>query len=370
MNHKKRIAVGMSGGVDSSVAAALLKEEGHDVVGIAMEIFDDSTEASPGQKHGCYGPDEKEDIELAGTVCERLGIPFHVIDLKKEYSEHVIDYFRREYLAGRTPNPCITCNRKVKFGFLLEKAREAGIDFTLFATGHYARIIRAGPYPFLARAVDKSKDQSYFLYALKPEQLDETLFPLGALTKQEVRKIAREKGLDTADRPESQDFMGGGDYKGLFEEGEIQEGDIVDEAGKCLGQHNGIIHYTVGQRRGLGISAEKPLYVKGIDPEHNRLVVGERQSLLSDGLVASDVNLTVVKVHELPFRANVKIRLRHEAAGSTLYPDDEKGVSVAFDKPQIAVTPGQSAVFYLGDMVLGGGIIERAVGPGDKSGSP
>lgn len=369
MNQKKRIAVGMSGGVDSSVAAALLKEEGHDVVGISMEIFDGSRSATPGRKHGCYGADEKEDIELAGAVCNRLGIPFHVIDLKEEYREHVIDYFRQEYLAGRTPNPCITCNRKIKFGFLLEKAREAGIDFDLFATGHYARTVRAGACCFLARAVDKSKDQSYFLYTLALEQLEETLFPLGGMTKMDVRKIAREKGLDTADRAESQDFMGGGDYEGLFEEGEIREGDIVDEAGQCLGQHNGIIRYTIGQRRGLGISAGKPLYVMGIDPEQNRLVVGEKSSLLSAGLVASNVSLTGIKMHELPFRAKVKIRLNHEAADSTLYSGGENSVKVVFDKPQNAVTPGQSAVFYLGDMVLGGGTIEKAIGSGDESGS-
>ena len=370
MDQIKRIAVGMSGGVDSSVAAALLKDEGHEVVGIAMEIFDGSPMAIPGQKHGCYGPDEKEDMELAGAVCKRLGIPFHVMDLREEYRKHVLEYFRREYLAGRTPNPCVTCNRKIKFGFLLEKARQAGIDFSMFATGHYARIVRAGPFPFLAKAVDHAKDQSYFLYALKPEQLAETQFPLGGLTKVKVRQIAREKGLDTADRAESQDFMGDGDYEGLFEAGEMQGGDIVDEAGNLLGTHDGIIRYTIGQRRGLGIAAPKPLYVMNIEPERNRLVVGEKERLFSEGLVATGVNLTGVKMQELPFRAKVRIRLKHDPAGSTLYPNGENSVKVVFDKPQVAVTPGQAAVFYLGDMVLGGGIIDTAIGSGDGIGSP
>lgn len=360
----------MSGGVDSSVAAALLKDEGYEVVGIAMEIYDGSTMVNPGRKHGCYGPDEKEDVELAGAVCKRLGIPFYAIDLREEYRKHVLDYFRQEYLAGRTPNPCVTCNRKIKFGFLLEKAREAGIDFTTFATGHYARIVRAGPSPFLARAADQAKDQSYFLYALTPEQLARTLFPLGGLTKDMVRRIAREKGLETADRVESQDFMGDADYEGLFAEEEMQGGDIVDEAGECLGTHTGIIRYTIGQRRGLGIAAPKPLYVMDIQPEKNRLVVGEKERLLSAGLVATGVNLTGVTMRELPFRAKVKIRLKHEPAASTLYQNREESVKVVFDQPQVAVTPGQAAVFYSGDMVLGGGIIGTAIGMGDGCGSP
>ena len=249
MKHKRaRVAGGLSGGIDSSIAAALLKEKGYDVVGITMKTFDASMPVTEFVKHACFGPGEQEDIKAAAGICRKLGIPFHVIDLKDEFRDHVIEYFRSVYLAGRTPNPCVVCNRRLKFGFLLEKAKAMGVDFEFFATGHYAQRLESGGRFLLKRAADLSKDQTYFLYALTPEQLSHTLFPVGEYTKPQVREMARSLGLETADRPESQDFVSGTDYSYLFNEEEIKEGDIVDEKGNILGRHRGIIHYTVGQR--------------------------------------------------------------------------------------------------------------------------
>lgn len=358
----------MSGGVDSSVAAALLKEQGHEVVGISMAIYDAGIPVKNEGKHGCYGPEEKEDMAVAAAVCRKLGIPFHVLDLRKEYRECVINYFRHEYVSGRTPNPCIVCNRYVKFGFLLQKALETGISFDIFATGHYARIVRVGNQHALRKAADRSKDQSYFLYALTPAQLAGTIFPLGTLTKARVREIARNMGLENADRRESQDFAASGDYSVFFRSHDAGEGDIVDQDGKLLGKHQGIIHYTVGQRRGLGISSDTPLYVIDIDPERNRLVVGEWESIFSRGLIVSDVVPPFFHDYDLPLRAKVKIRLRHREAEGTVYRHDGHRARILFEEPQMSVTPGQSAVFYKEDMVLGGGIIEQAIRHGGAIG--
>jgi tRNA-uridine 2-sulfurtransferase len=361
MNKKVRVAVGLSGGVDSSVAAALLKEKGFDVVGLCMENYDGSLDIKASGRHACYGSDEKDDIESAAAVCRALGIPFHSIDMKIEFKERVIDYFRAEYLKGRTPNPCIVCNRSLKFGFLLEKARNIGIDFDFFATGHYARVVEEGGRYLLKRPVDLSKDQTYFLYGLTPKQLAGIMFPLGEYTKKEVREIARSLGLKTSDRPESQDFITGNDYSPLFAAGEIMPGDIVDESGSVLGRHHGIIHYTIGQRKGLGIPARRALYVSGIDVEKNRIVVSEKESLFSKGLKAGWINLISVDRLEGPCRALVKIRLQHQGAEAVVSPCDEDRIKVIFDEPQLSITPGQSAVFYTGDAVLGGGIIEESV---------
>ncbi len=351
----------MSGGVDSSVAAAILKEKGYEVMGITMKIFDGSVALEESQRHACFGPGEKEDVDMAALVCKRLGVPFHQIDLREEYREYVIEYFRNEYLAGKTPNPCIVCNQRVKFGFLLDKARAAGIDFELFATGHYARIVESEGRFLLKRAVDLSKDQSYFLYTLTPGQLSSTLFPIGAYTKKKIREMAGSLGLQTATRPESQDFIVGGDYSILFAGNEVKGGDIVDQGGNILGRHRGIIHYTVGQRRGLGISSERPLYVTRIDAQGNRVVVGEREELFSDGLVAANLNLIAIDRLDRAYPVKAKIRLKHKEAGATLSPHGDNRARIVFDKPQISVTPGQSVVFYSGDVVFGGGIIERAI---------
>ena len=361
VDKKASVAVGMSGGVDSSVAAALLKENGYDVIGLSMEIFDGSVTVKDSNRHACYGPDEKEDMETAASICKKLGMEFHIIDLRKEYRRYVIDYFRKNYLEGNTPNPCVVCNHRLKFGFLLEKAREAGVEFQFFATGHYARIENSGGRFLLKRATDLSKDQSYFLYALTSEQLSHTLFPLGEYTKREVRAMARSLGLESADRRESQDFISGGDYSPLFREEEVREGEIVDENGTILGKHRGIIYYTVGQRRGLGIASDKPLYVTTIDAQDNRIVVGRKSDLASEGLIARDVNLIALDRIDRPYKVKAKIRLKHREADATIFPHDRDKLRLLFDEPQMAVTPGQSAVFYSGDTVLGGGIIESVV---------
>ncbi len=351
----------MSGGVDSSVAAALLKNKGYGVVGIAMEIFDGSVALKSSDKHACYGPEEKEDIDSAASVCKNLEIPFHVIDLKKEFRRHVLDYFRNEYLQGRTPNPCVVCNQKLKFGFLLEKATKAGINFDLFSTGHYARIVESGERFLLKRAKDISKDQSYFLYMLTPQQLSTTLFPLGEYSKRQVRDIARSLGLETSDRPESQDFISGGDYTALFEKKDIKEGDIVNEKGDILGRNRGIINYTVGQRKGLGIASHRPLYVVKIDAKRNRIVAGEKERLFSKVLIASDLNFISIDGLERPFKVKAKIRSKHKETDAEIFSYLNSKVKVIFKEPQLSVTPGQSVVFYEDDVVLGGGIIEEVI---------
>ena len=361
MIEKMRVAVGLSGGVDSSVAAAQLKKDGHDVIGITMAIFDGSLAIKESHKHACYGPGEKEDVEKAASVCRKLDIPFHVIDLKAEYRCYVLDYFRDEYLEGRTPNPCVICNKKLKFGFLLEKAKRAGIRFEAFATGHYAAIVEAGGRHLLKKALDGSKDQTYFLYTLTPKDLSRILFPLGGVTKEQVREMARSIGLDTAGDPESQDFIAGGDYAALFTKDEIKEGDIVDEKGDILGKHRGIVHYTIGQRRGLGIAARQPLYVVKIDAETNRITVGDRENSFSEGLIATDLNLLTLEKLDRPYNVNAKIRLNHREAAATVFPLEDGKVKVLFEAPQMSVTPGQSVVFYTGDIVFGGGIIEQAL---------
>jgi tRNA-specific 2-thiouridylase len=360
-NKPVKVAVGLSGGVDSSVAAALLKEKGYDVIGLSMEIYDGSVTIPGSGKHACYGPDEKEDIASAAAVCEKLKIPFHVIDLKKEFGKHVIEYFRNEYLKGRTPNPCIVCNHRLKFGFMLEKAKEIGIDFDKFATGHYARITESDRTFLLRRSLDPSKDQTYFLYALRQEQLSHTMFPLGEYNKNEVKKLARSMGLKTSERPESQDFISGGDYSPFFRSGEIKEGDIVNENGDVLGRHKGVIHYTIGQRRGLGISSPTPVYVSRIEAGKNRVVVSNKDSLLSKGLIAGNVNLISIDRLTAPRRVKVKIRLQHQGAFARLSAVNKDSAEILFEKPQLSVTPGQSAVFYDGDTVVGGGIIEKAI---------
>ena len=356
----KKVAVGLSGGVDSSVTAALLKKEGCEVSGLSMQIYDENIKIDAAGKNACYGPNKKNDMASAISVCKTLGIPFHIVDLKKEFSDHVIEYFRNEYLRGRTPNPCIVCNRMLKFGFLLKKAKDLGLEFDKFATGHYARIVEEGGRYLLKKPVDASKDQTYFLYSLSQEQLREIMFPLGGYTKKDVRAIARSIGLDTSEKPESQDFISGGDYTPFFKKDEINEGDIVNKEGRILGKHKGIIYYTVGQRKGLGIAAPNPLYVLEIDVENNRIIVGNQSEIMAKGLIGKDINLISIDKLKKPVRVDVKIRVQHKATPAVLTDLGEGRVEVVFDEPQLAVTPGQSAVFYDGDIVLGGGIIEKA----------
>ncbi|MBI4773827.1 MAG: tRNA 2-thiouridine(34) synthase MnmA [Deltaproteobacteria bacterium] len=360
-NTGTRVAVGLSGGVDSSVAAALLPREGYDVLGLTMEIFDGAGAPGGGERHSCYGAGEKEDVESASTICEQLRIPFHTIDLRKEYREHVIDYFKKEYLAGRTPNPCVVCNRELKFGFLLRKAEESGVDFDYFATGHYARLVHKGGRFLLKKSADPLKDQTYFLYTLTNEQLSRTLFPVGAYTKQDVKEIARSLNFQSVHRPESQDFIAGDGYSSLFGQHEVKIGDIVDEKGNILGRHRGIIYYTVGQRRGLGVPFHQPLYVLKIDAERNRIVVGLKEALFAEGLIATDIRLFAVDELDRPYKVKAKIRLNHKETAATVAPYELGKVLIRFDEPQASVTPGQSVVLYSDDLVFGGGIIERAL---------
>lgn len=357
------MAIGLSGGVDSSIAAYLLKQQGFTVIGLTMQIWDGTLPLPDEGRSGCFGPGEPRDIECARSLAERLGIPHHVISLAPEYSREVLDYFRNEYRAGRTPNPCVRCNRTMKFGLLLDRARAMGIEFGKFATGHYARVDQhpgTGRW-LLRRSRDETKDQTYFLSRLSQEQLSQVVFPLGSLAKQEVKALARTIGWpELADKQESQNFIESKDYGVLFGTQEQLPGPIVDTSGRLMGQHRGIIHYTVGQRKGLGIGgAADPVYVVRIDACSNTLVVGHYSELFRDRLTAADLNWisTEIPLHQ-PTRIQAKIRQQHKEAPATLLGSDTAGtVEVLFDEPQMSVTPGQVVVFYDGDLVIGSGII-------------
>ena len=350
-------AIGLSGGVDSASAAFLLLQTGHSVAGVTMRIWDGSVNMPASSRQGCFGPDEEEDVAAAGAVCQYLGIPFIEVDLRAEYHHHVLDLFRTEYRLGRTPNPCVLCNPLLKFGFLCQKARQQ-ISFDRFATGHYARIVQRKGRLYLCRGADPRKDQTYFLYRLSQEQLAQTFFPLGDWTKERVRELALQQGLPVASRPESQDFIGT-HYNVLFSPSETPSGDIVDEEGRVLGHHEGIVHYTVGQRKGLRIASTEPWYVLRIEPQTNRVVVSRRSHMFFPGLIA-DHAVWATELHPgTTFRAAVRIRQKHTEAPANVEIIDAVTFRVMFDDPQLAVTPGQSAVIYDGDVVLGGGIIRE-----------
>lgn len=355
----------MSGGVDSSIAAYLLKQQGYEVVGLTMQTWDGTVPLPASSKPGCFGPGEAQDIESARAVAARLGITHHVVSLASEYKAEVLQYFRKEYLAGRTPNPCVRCNRQVKFGLLLERARAHGVEFDLFATGHYARVMydEARGRHVLMRGKDPRKDQSYFLSHLVQEQLQQLLFPLGERDKDEVRRIASDLGwTDLLDKPESQDFIECDSYGVLFEPEDARPGPILDAEGNVLGQHEGIIHYTVGQRRGLRIGGKpRPLYVTGVSGKDNSVRVGERESLFSDRLLATNVNwIALSGPPSEPLEAMAKVRQQHRAAAARITScnvEGQPGVEVVFREPQMAITPGQTVAFYDGDVVLGAGTI-------------
>lgn len=358
------LAVGLSGGVDSSIAAYLLKQQGFNVIGLTMQIWDGTLPLPDEGRSGCFGPGEPRDIECARALAGRLGIPHHVVSLAPEYSREVLDYFRNEYRAGRTPNPCVRCNRTMKFGLLLDRARAMGIQFDKFATGHYARVEQnadTGRW-LLRRSLDETKDQTYFLSRLSQEQLSRVVFPLGTLTKQEVKALARAIGwAELADKQESQNFIESKDYGVLFGTQEQRPGPILDTRGQLLGQHRGIIHYTVGQRKGLGIGGTAdPLYVVRIDACSNTVVVGSHSELFSNRMRASDLNWVAPPPPLLkPTRIEGKIRQQHKQAPAILERVEAgEAVEVLFDEPQMSVTPGQVAVFYDGDLVIGSGIIE------------
>jgi tRNA-specific 2-thiouridylase len=356
-----RVIVAMSGGLDSSVAAALLKEEGHEVIGVTMKIWDGELFSEQGFGRGCYGPDKK-DIDEARTIAQTLDIPFHVFDLRQEFKAEVLDYVRHEYTSGRTPNPCIRCNRRVKLGILVEKAQESGIAFDYVATGHYVRIgwDENKHRHLLKRAMDLQKDQSYFLFSLSQEQLGRTLFPLGNYSKLEVRRIASGIGIGVNDKPESQDFVQGGYYSLLG--GAAQLGPIFDRNQNVLGEHRGIPFYTIGQRKGLGLSAREALYVTSIDPERNAIQVGHKEDIYSNELTCSGLNWISIRGLEDPITVKAKIRYSHTEADAIVTPIAGDKAHVRFRKPQMAITPGQAVVFYDRNVVVGGGIIERHQG--------
>jgi tRNA-specific 2-thiouridylase len=355
--HGTRIVVAMSGGVDSSVAAALLEEQGYDVVGLSMQLYDQREgEAAFGS---CCSIDDLHD---ARRVASALDIPHYIVNLERRFEETVIADFVREYLAGRTPLPCAHCNSDLKFAELLDRAAALGADSV--ATGHYARVVRdaaAGRWRLL-RGVDPSKDQSYFLFSLTQAQLAHAVFPLGDLHKTAVRELARAHGLPVAEKPDSQEicFVPGNDYAAVVEKrapGAARPGPVVDTAGHTIGQHGGVHHFTIGQRKGLGIAAATPLYVIRIDAPSRTVVVGPKKALERTTLDAATVSWIAAPEPAGPVRATVQIRYRHPAAPATVSPLGAGRARVEFDQPQLAVTPGQAVVFYEGDEVLGGGWI-------------
>jgi tRNA-uridine 2-sulfurtransferase len=369
----ERVAVAMSGGVDSSVAAAILKDRGYEVVGFSMQLWDQKRNHSGTdvQKAGrCCSLDDLYD---ARTVAARLQIPFYVINLQKEFEDKVVRSFIENYRDGLTPSPCVLCNSHLKFDRLLDMATE--VEATHVATGHYARVESdesSGAYSLL-RGLDLDKDQSYFLFELRQDQLARAMFPLGDLRKAEVRRIARGFGLEVSEKPESQEicFVPDGDYASFIERhyGEVlgtekkatpfREGEIVDETGNLLGRHPGIHHFTIGQRRGLGIAHSEPLYVIEIQPGENRIVAGTKSRATAVTCRVVRLNWIMAPVPETPIRALARIRSRHRAASATIIPGIDGSATVEFDEPQLAVSPGQACVFYQGDRVLGGGWIDR-----------
>lgn len=352
----KRVVVAMSGGVDSSVAALLLQRQGFDVVGVTMKLYGLDQAGLPDYYRGCCTVD---DVEDARVVCHRLGVPHYVMNLQQEFQTFVIDYFCSEYQKGRTPHPCIACNDKIKFNFLARRASVLQADYV--ATGHYARI-EAGPAGLsLKKGRDAAKDQSYVLYGMGQEELARSLMPVGAYSKDQIRQMALEADFPNADKPDSQDicFIPFGDYKAFLKERIAPaSGDIVDAAGLVLARHGGIEMFTVGQRRGLGMSGGDPLYVLRLEPETNRVVVGPESDLYRDQFWVSRVNYVSGTPPEGTIQVGVKIRYKFEEAEADLRPAPG-GAMIKFSQPQRAITPGQAAVFYRGDQVLGGGIIER-----------
>jgi len=369
---RQKVVVAMSGGVDSSVAACLLVEQGYEVVGLFMRTGVASVQG-PGESatnrgtnialsqrphQGCCSASDAAD---ARYVAGLLDIAFYALNFQRDF-EGIIDYFSDEYARGRTPNPCVVCNDRLKFGRLVEYADHIGAD--AIATGHYARIERRSGRPVLFRARDRAKDQSYVLFGLDRSTLDRVMFPIGDLEKSEVRQIAARLNLPNRDKPDSVDicFVPDRDYARVVEQHRpeaFREGDMVDGQGRVLGRHRGVAWYTVGQRRGLGVAVGYPLYVTDVDADSNTITVGSDADLLCEALIADRVNF-LVDLPDGSFRAQVKIRYLHEAVPATVHPQGDKTVRVVFDEPQRAVTPGQAAVFYDGDVVIGGGWIDRS----------
>jgi tRNA-uridine 2-sulfurtransferase len=359
-----RVMVAMSGGVDSSVAAGLMMEEGHEVIGFTMKLRDATPEERGGEKGSCCSPDDLMDARVA---CDALGIPHYVIDYRDLFKREVIEPFAEAYLKGQTPNPCVNCNNSVKFDPLLERAKALGAE--QLVTGHYARIEQEGPGRYaLYRGRDRNKDQSYFLFGISQEAMSMTRFPLGHLTKDEVRQEAKRLGLPNWDKADSEDicFVPHGDYARVVEElvGEErvpQAGPIVDLKGRVVGQHQGLHHYTIGQRRGLQVATGERVYVVDIKPESRTLVVGPAEALKVDGLVARGCEWAGGEPPIGALEVSAQIRYRHMGAEATLIARGDSAEAY-FSVPQPAVTPGQAVVFYQGERVVGGGWIERPLG--------
>ncbi|MEW9093826.1 MAG: tRNA 2-thiouridine(34) synthase MnmA [Clostridiaceae bacterium] len=355
---KKRVVLAMSGGVDSSVAAHLLLKEGYEVIGVTMQIWDEDQEYEE-REGGCCSLSSVND---ARRVAYKLGIPFYVMNFKEEFKEKIITNFVGEYLKGRTPNPCIACNKYIKFDSFLKRALNLGADY--IATGHYAKIEKHNDRYVIKKGIDLTKDQSYVLYNFTQFQLEHTLLPCGDFTKKEIRAIGKEIGLSVHDKKDSEEicFIPDDDYGRFIEKQigeEIKEGYFKDKHGNILGKHKGIIHYTIGQRKGLGITLGKPMYVVNIDSKNNEVILGENEDLFRKGLIAEEVNLIAFDKLEKPTEVEVKVRYSTTSNKGTIYPIEDGKVKVELINPQRAITKGQSVVFYQEDILIGGGIISE-----------
>ncbi len=354
----KKVLVGLSGGVDSSISLYLLKEEGFEVFGVTMKIWRGESLKGKKRKSACFGPNEEECIKDAERVCEILKVPFYILDLSNYFEEEILEYVRNEYDKGRTPNPCVLCNRKIKFEKIPEIAKKEGVVFDYFATGHYARIEKIDGNYILKKALDFKKDQSYFLWRLTKEQISKTIFPLGNWKKVDVKNLAKKLKLPVYDKPESQDFFEG-DLDFFLKK--VKGGFIKNLKGEVLGKHKGIQYYTIGQRRGLGISYKEPLYVVKIESKTNTIYVGTKVELLRRKFLGKDANWLSLDENIKELTCNTKIRYKHEGAKAKVLKLENNKVLVEFEEPQLSITPGQSAVFYEGDILIGGAIIDEVL---------
>lgn len=346
-----KIVVGLSGGVDSSTVITLLKSQGHEVIGVTMKTYNPDNPLHHKLMSGtaCYGSNKEKDIADCRAICSKLDITYHVIDVSTEFENIVMNNFKSEYMSGNTPNPCAVCNKHIKFGVLINKMVEMGIEFDYFATGHYARIVRMDGYSLIKKAKDEKKDQSYFLSHLDPQLLNKVIFPLGDYTKEETREMARKFGLTNAEKVDSQDFISGGDYSIFFDS---IPGDIVDESGKILGKHTGITNYTIGQRKGINVGSHVPLFVKEIDVKNNRIIVTN-----NEGLFNNHIYINNMVFHGFISNSPLYVKIRQNHIPTMVDTFDNENLRLV--DGQRGITPGQVAVIYQDDIIIGSGIIGR-----------